>query len=74
MIRKLLVTAALAASFVAPAYAATTYYVAQDAKSHKCSVTTKKPDGTKVMEIGSTGFNTKAAATAAMKAEAACSA
>jgi hydroxymethylglutaryl-CoA reductase len=74
MIRKLFVTAALAASFVAPAYAATTYYVAQDAKSHKCSVTTKKPDGKLMMEIGTAGFNTKAAATTAMKADTACSA
>ncbi len=74
MLRKLIITGALAVAFVAPAYAATTYYVAQDAKSHKCSVTTKKPDGTKVLEIGSAGFKTKAAATTAMKADAACSA
>jgi hypothetical protein len=74
MIRKFLVTAALAASFVAPAYAATTYYVAQSASTHKCSVTTKKPDGTKVMMIGTGTYKTKTAATAAMKAASACSA
>jgi hypothetical protein len=74
MVSKLLVAAALAAAFVVPAYAATTYYVAQDAKSHKCSVTTKKPDGKTMMEIGTAGYNTRAAADAALKAASACTA
>ena len=45
MIRKYLLAAAVIATFAAPAFAATEYYVAQDAKTHACSVTDKKPDG-----------------------------
>ena len=67
--RKLMLTVALAASFAAPAFAATSYYVAQDATSHKCSVTTKKPDGKKVLMIGTSSYKTKAEATTAMKAD-----
>ncbi len=74
MIRKLLISGILAAAFVAPAYAATTYYVAQNAKTHKCEVSVKKPDGKTWMMQGAAGYSTKAAATAAMKADTACSA
>jgi hypothetical protein len=74
MIRKLLVTAALAASFAAPAFAATTYYVAQNAKTHKCSVTVHKPNGKTSMMVGTATFKTKAAATKALKADAVCKA
>ena len=70
--RKLMLTFALAAAVASPAFAATTYYVAQDAKTHKCSVTTKKPDGTKVIMIGTATYKTKADATTAMKAAAEC--
>ncbi len=73
MYRKVLLAAALAVSFAAPAFAAT-YYVAQDASTHKCSVTTTKPDGTKVMQIGTSTYSTKAAATKAMGTDTACKA
>ena len=74
MYKKIVLAAALAASFSLPAFAATTYYVGQDATTHKCSVVTKMPDGKKVMEIGTAGYATKAAAGAAMKAAAECKA
>jgi len=71
MYRKILLSAALAASFVAPAFAAS-YYVAQDASSHMCSVTTTKPDGKKLLQIGTSVFPTKSAAEKAMGGDAAC--
>ena len=37
MYRKYLLAAALISAFAVPAFAATTYYVGQDAKTHKCS-------------------------------------
>ncbi len=72
MYRKYLLTAALVASFAAPAFAATTYYVAQSATTHKCSVTSKKPDGKKVIMIGTDTYTTKADATKAMGAADEC--
>jgi hypothetical protein len=74
MIRKSLVVAAIVATFATPAFAATTYYVAQDATTHKCSVTSKKPDGKTMMMIGKAGYTTKAKATTAMGAAAECKA
>ena len=43
--KKHLIAGLLVAGFVTPAVAASEYYVAQDATSHKCSVVSKKPDG-----------------------------
>lgn len=54
------------------AFAASQYYVAQKAGGGACSVTTKKPDGTKVMMIGTGYYKTKADAEAALKAAAEC--
>jgi hypothetical protein len=41
--------------------------VAQDATSHKCSVVSKKPDGTKEIMLGTDGFKSKSEAHSAMK-------
>jgi uncharacterized protein YdeI (BOF family) len=72
MYRKYLVAAALVASFAAPAFAATQYYVAQDAKTHTCAVSTTKPDGKTMMMISTAAYNTNADATTAMKAAKEC--
>ncbi len=72
MLRKIVVAAALTTVLVAPALAATTYYVEQNAKSHKCSVTSHKPDGKKFTMIGTDTYKTKADASKAMKAAAEC--
>ena len=72
MYRKYLLAAALVAAFAAPTFAATSYYVAHDAKTHKCSVATTKPDGKTMMMIGTAAYSTEAAATAAMKAAKEC--
>jgi len=71
---KYLITAALAISFAAPAFAASTFYVQQDAKTHKCSVATTKPDGTAMMMVGKVTFTSQADAEAAMKAAKECKA
>ena len=53
IMRKLLPLAALPVVLSATSvFAASTYYVSQKAGGGACSVTTKKPDGTKVMMIG----------------------
>ena len=74
MLRKVIVAAALTTALVAPAFAATTYYVEQSAKTHKCSVTAHKPNGKTFSMVGKDTYKTKSAATAAMKADAACKA
>ena len=71
--RKLLPTAAIAVLISATSvFAASTYYVSQKAGGGACSVTTKKPDGTKVMMIGTGTYKTHSAAEAALKAAAEC--
>ena len=75
MYRKLVLTAALATAFVAPAFAAApAWYVEQSAKTHKCAVTEKKPNGKTEMEVGTVDYKTKSAAETAMKAAAECKA
>jgi hypothetical protein len=74
MLRKIVVAAALTTALIAPAFAATTYYVEQSVKTHKCSVTSHKPDGTKFTMVGTDTYKTKADADKAMKADAACKA
>ena len=72
MYRTYLLTAVLVAAFAAPSFAATSYYVAQDAKTHKCSVVTAKPDGTTMVMIGTAAYSSKTAANTAMKATKEC--
>jgi hypothetical protein len=72
MFRKILVTAVIAASLAAPAFAATTYYVEKDSKTNKCSVATTKPDGKTEVMVGTATYTTKTAAEAALKAAADC--
>ena len=72
MYRKYLIAAALVVAFAAPSFAAATFYVQQDAKTHKCSVSSTKPDGKTTMMIGTASYATQAAADAAMKAAKEC--
>ncbi len=74
MFRKIVVAAALTTAFVAPAFAATSYYVEQNATTHKCSVTSHKPDGKSFTMIGTDTYKTKSAAETALKAASACKA
>jgi len=72
MPRIYLLTAVLVAAFAMPALAATEYFVAQDATTKACSVVNAKPDGTKMMMIGTASYKTTADADAALKAAAEC--
>jgi hypothetical protein len=74
MIAKFVAAGALVAVMSVPAFAATTYYVASNVKTHKCEVTSKKPDGKTWSMVGTDTFKTKADATKAMKADADCKA
>ena len=74
MYRKCVLTAVVVATFAWPALAATEFYITQDAKTHKCSVETTKPDGKTSMMIGKATFKTQAAADAALKTAVECKA
>jgi hypothetical protein len=65
---KVILACVLAASLASPAFAAT-YYVVQNNKTHKCSVSTKKPSEkskTSAVVGSATGYATKKEATEAM--------
>jgi hypothetical protein len=49
--QKYLIAGLLVAGLVTPAFAAE-FFVAQSATTHKCSVTSKKPDGKAMMLVG----------------------
>lgn len=58
--------AAVASKPAAVAPAAAGFYVEQDAKTHKCMVDSKKPDGKAMMDVGTKVYETKARADQAM--------
>ena len=72
---KLVVAAALIASFAAPAFAAGEFYVVQDVKSKIWSVVDKKPTESSMSVVSPTGavYKTKAEAEAGMKTVKICS-
>ena len=55
-----------------PAFAATQFYVAQDATTKKCTVVDKKPDGKTAMMVGKDAYDSKDKAAAAIKANKDC--
>jgi hypothetical protein len=65
MLKYVAVAILLAAS--SPALAAE-FYVAKDATTQVCEITEKKPDGTKVVMVGTEAYPTKDEAKAAKKA------
>ena len=68
MKRTLLLTSIAAICFASPALAAS-YYVVQNAKTHKCMVVLQKPSATSknfVLLGADTGYKTKSEATSAM--------
>jgi hypothetical protein len=74
---KLLVASIVIAGFTSSTLAATTYYVVQNNKTHKCSVRTNKPSATSktlVLVADAAGYKTKQEATDAMGAADACKA
>jgi hypothetical protein len=69
--KRSLVAGLLVALLATPAFAAS-YYVAQNNNTHKCSVVSHKPDGTKLILLGSESFKTKSQARNAMKGMSEC--
>ena len=73
MFRKALIATAIVATFAVPAFAAaSSYYVEQSVKTNRCYVTSHKPNGKTLKEIGTTTYPTQAKAYAAMKAAPEC--
>jgi hypothetical protein len=71
--QKYLIAGLLVAGMTSPAFAAQ-YYVAQNATTHKCSVTAKKPDGKSLRLISNETFKSKPDARKAMKGMSECKA
>ncbi len=68
-------SSAIALGLALPAAAQTeTYYVVQDVKTKKCSITTTKPTGTEYTMVGSDGtvYKTRVEAENAMKTVKVC--
>ena len=63
--------AALVLTMATPSVAAT-YYVAQSSKTKHCLVTSRKPNGTSMMQVGTETYNSKADARTAMKSASDC--
>lgn len=72
MIYKVVIATALISAFSMPSFAATEYWVAKDASTHKCQVVSKRPDGTKMMNAGNKTYASQLNAQKAMKELAAC--
>lgn len=69
MINKILASSLLLATFTIPSFAATAateFYVAQDAKTHACMVSDKKPDGKMMTDAGTKAYASKSNAEQAM--------
>ena len=63
----------VAAAFVTPALAADSYYVVQDAKTKKCTITESKPTSTETTVVsGDTVYKTRSEAESGMKTTKVC--
>lgn len=71
--RKLILTAALVASFAAPAFAEE-FYVVQDTATKKCTIVDKKPTVTTMTVVSPSGtvYKTRAEAETGMKTVKVC--
>ena len=72
--KRVLIAAALAASFAAPAFAQTEFYVVQDTATKKCTIVDKKPTVTTMTVVSPSGtvYKTKSEAEAGMKTVKVC--
>lgn len=72
--QKILVAAALVASFSLPAFAqSTSYYIVRDAKTKHCTITHEKPTGSSVTIVsGDKVYKTESEAQGAMKTTKVC--
>lgn len=67
MFRKVVLAIAAVAVFSMPAFAAAEFYIVKSAATKKCEIVDKKPDGTKLTDVGKKSYATKAAAEEALK-------
>ena len=75
MMKALLVSGVVLAALSAPSFAATaSFYVSQDAKTHACMVSDKKPDGKAMMDVGTKAYDSQTNAEKAMGMLKACAA
>jgi len=77
MIKSIFGASVILAAFSVSAFAATAtpgFYVAQDAKTHKCMVSDAKPDGKMTMDVGTKVYDSKENADKAMAMLKACGA
>ncbi len=75
MYNKILATGLVLAAMSATSFAATAgFYVEQDAKTHACMVSDKKPDGKTMMDVGTKVYDSQANAEKAMAKLKACEA
>jgi len=73
MSKKVLAACLMLAALSVPSLAATPmFYVAQDAKTHKCAVSNAKPDGKAMMDVGTKAYDSKSNAEKAMANLGAC--
>jgi hypothetical protein len=72
--KRLLITAAVAVSFAAPAFAQSEYYVVQDSATKRCTIMDKKPTVTTqtVVTPAGTVYKSRAEAEAGMKTVKVC--
>jgi hypothetical protein len=68
---KILIAAALAVSFAAPAFAQE-FYVVRDATTKKCTIVDKKPTVTTTTVVGNTTYKTRTEAETGMKTVKVC--
>jgi hypothetical protein len=72
-ISAVVVAVSLTAAFVAPAFAAESYYIVQDVKTKKCTVTESKPTSTETTVVsGDTVYKTKSEAESGIKTTKVC--
>jgi hypothetical protein len=72
MFRRSVIALATLSLFSLPAFAATEYWVAKSATTHKCEVVARKPDGKSLIEVGKIGHKTRHEAQRALKSAAEC--
>ena len=72
--RKLIIAAALTASFAAPALAADEFYVVQDTATKRCTIVDKKPTVSTMTVVSPSGtvYKTRTEAEAGMKTVKVC--
>jgi hypothetical protein len=67
------IAVAMTAAFITPTFAADSYYVVQDVKTKKCTVTESKPTSSETTVVsGDTVYKTKSEAESGMKTTKVC--